>query len=429
MNDSEFTARYSPMAGNDLSMIRVIGTMALGMVSAMAATSDGFLKTSGTQLRDRHGKGQVVTLRGANLGAWLEWQQWMCPVDSSKTLRDGNPGHNGFDFEVRRLLRKRFGAEAADDLVRTYGESWITATDLDHIRALGFNAVRLPFGYATLLDEDGTWRKDAFTRMDWCVREAWRRGIYTIIDFHAFLPPGANHDGGPKGYWSSEQQMAETIRIWTRVATHYKSTAAVACYDLLNEPNNSAPHGQPGPSAKQICGLYDRLYHAIRRVDPDHAIAMEGIWDWKTLRDPRQAGYQNVICSFHWYNWEAKNTDERKKATDRDIAAMREMFRTWNVPAYIGEFNLFGDKEAWKHAIASYDAAGLNWTMWNYKHKDSGTNSWGLYNSIKGGVPAVPDLTTDSAETILTNWKAWTTTPQSYRLNPLFDGVFASAAR
>jgi hypothetical protein len=44
-------------------------------------------------------------------------------------------------------------------------------------------------------------------------------------------------------------------------------------------------------------------------------------------------------------------------------------------------------------------------------------------------VPAVPNLTTDSAEAIRANWKAWATTPRSYRLNPMFDGVIGPAAK
>ena len=52
-------------------------------------------------------------------------------------LRDANPGHNGYDFEVRRLLEKRFGAAKADGLVKTYQTSWITAADLDEYSLVG----------------------------------------------------------------------------------------------------------------------------------------------------------------------------------------------------------------------------------------------------------------------------------------------------
>lgn len=118
-----------------------------------------FLKADGTVLRDR--KGNAVQLRGVNLGGWLEWQAWMCPMDSSKTLRDAHPGHNGYDFEVRRLLFKRFGAALADDLINAYLDAWINVRDFDNIRALGLNVVRLTFGYDTLLNADGTWRSES----------------------------------------------------------------------------------------------------------------------------------------------------------------------------------------------------------------------------------------------------------------------------
>lgn len=94
--------------------------------------------------------------------------------------------------EVRRLLIKRFGDKTAGELIAAYEDSWITDADLDKVKALGFNVVRVPFAYSTLLNEDGTWRADAFARLDWIVCQAWERGLYTILDFHAFLPPAAD---------------------------------------------------------------------------------------------------------------------------------------------------------------------------------------------------------------------------------------------
>lgn len=74
----------------------------LPLAGAQAAPA-GLLHTDGTALRDD--KGSVVQLRGVNLGGWLEWQRWMCPINSSDTpaLRDLNPGHNGYDFPQSAL--------------------------------------------------------------------------------------------------------------------------------------------------------------------------------------------------------------------------------------------------------------------------------------------------------------------------------------
>ena len=322
---------------------------------------DKMLGTTGTTFRDHKGSGNVVQLRGVNLGGWLEWQDWMCPTDSSGTLPDNNPGHNGYDFQVRDLLVKRFGAATADDLVNSYEDAWITTRDLDNIKALGMNVARLTFAWDTVMNEDGTWRDDAFKHMDWFVKNAFDRGIYTIIDFHAFLPPGG--DGSANGYWKNSAQLDQTVQIWTHIAEHYKGNPAVVMYDLLNEPNNSAPKGKSPPKAEIVCGVYDKIYHAIRNVDPDHLIAMEGMWDWKSLRDPRAAGYRNVVYSFHWYHWGTKNTDEINTGTDNDLHAVEDMHQAWTVPCFIGEFNLFGDPNGWRHALGAYQSAGLNWAL------------------------------------------------------------------
>ena len=385
------------------------------LADGASASSARFLKADGAALRDRNGV--EVQLRGVNLGGWLEWQPWMCPMDSSKTLRDANPGHNGYDFEVRRLLVKRFGAVVAEDLINVYLDAWITARDLDNIQALGFNGVRLSVAYDTMLKEDGTWRPDAFTRMDWLVKNAWDRGLYTIIDYHACLPPGADQNNGATGYWSNDAQKAETVRIWTRIAEHYRGNPAIAMYDLLNEPTNAH---QPAPKSSVVCELYDQLYKAIRAVDPDHAIAMEGMWDWRSLRDPAKSGYQNVVYSFHWYNWGGKTTADRNRATDNDLQSLEKMYQAWKVPSFIGEFNHFGDKDAWKYALEQYDKRKLSWTLWTYKNTASGANSWGVYTTIPGKVPPVPNLTTDSADAIRQKWKAWATSTGAFALNPMF---------
>jgi len=200
-------------------------------------------------------------------------------------------------------------------------------------------------------------------------------------------------------------------------------------YDLLNEPNNSMPKGMSAPSAAVVCQLYDRLYHAIREVDPGHIIAMEGMWDWRTLRDPAAAGYRNVAYSFHWYHWGSETTAARQKLLDEDMGGVEAMWRVWEVPVFIGEFNFFGDWHLWNKGLDRYNRAGLSWTLWTLKNKKSGDNSWGVLTTIPGKVPAVPDLTRDSADTIRDKWQAWRTSPETFAVNPQLKRVLAQHGR
>ena len=394
------------------------------LILALTLLSPG-LTADGPTLRDP--TGQALTLRGVNLGGWLEWQSWMGPMDASGTLRDANPGHNGYDFELRRLLTQRFGAAKAQELIDVYLDAWLTTRDLDNLKALGLNAVRLTLSYDALLNEDGTWRGDAFARADWLVKEAWARGLYTIVDLHAWLPPGADQNGGASGYWRSEPQRAETVAIWTRIAQHFAGNPAAAMYDLLNEPNNSQLKNQPGPKAGDVCELYDRLYQAIRAVDADHLIAMEGVWDWHSLRNPGPKGYRNVVYSFHWYHWGARTTAERNRGTDGDLKSVAEMQAVWPVPVLIGEFNLFGDRAAWRYALAQYAKAGLSWTLWSFKNKDRGGSSWGVFTAQGGRGLAEPNLATDDAETIAARWRAWGG-DGVFKLNGLYRDLFGPVA-
>src|SRR5438270_13879790 len=159
--------------------------------TAKALAGDPFLKTAGVEIRNGRGRGDVVSLRGVNLGGWLLWEEWMCPMDSSG-LKDA--------LSARQTLISRFKESMADELIAAYEEAWITEQDLDNIAELGMNVVRVPFWYPNLLKDDGTWRTNAFDRLDWVVSKAWQRGIYTILDLH----------GAPGG--QSKEQTTGAIR-------------------------------------------------------------------------------------------------------------------------------------------------------------------------------------------------------------------------
>jgi arabinogalactan endo-1,4-beta-galactosidase len=144
--------------------------------------ADLFIAASGDTLRNNHGHGDVVTLRGVNLGGWLVFERWMTPMDSSK-LPD--------EHSARVVLTRRFGAAKSDELVGDYEDHWITDDDLGRIAAAGLNTVRAPFWYRTVETEDGVWRPDSFRHLDWVVQHAGTHGLYVVLDLHG-VP------GGPK---------------------------------------------------------------------------------------------------------------------------------------------------------------------------------------------------------------------------------------
>jgi aryl-phospho-beta-D-glucosidase BglC (GH1 family) len=388
--------------------------------SRVLLSADPFLEASGTVIRDGHGTGDPVLLQGTNLGGWLVTEGWMTPRDSS-----GLPD----DYSARQTLIDRFGEATADSLTNTYEDAWVTTQDLDNIKALGMNVIRLPFWYRNLENEDGTWRADAFDRMDWLVTNAWARGIYTILDFHGVVggQSTAEHTGRVRPtaeFWSSPRDQQRTADIWQRIATHFQGNPGVAGYDLINEPIGA-------PSQTALWNMYDQLYQTIRSVDPDHMVIMEGTWNqwgWDMLPNPATFGWTNVVYEMHEYQWGFTNDPNGVKAgIDHQVNDFRA-HQFWNVPCYIGEFNEFSpgsDPTAvWQYAVQQFQTNNMSWTEWSYKSTSgSGSNSWGIYNRIKTP-PPVPNLQTDSAATIASDWAAWIT-DNAFAVNPMLEAALS----
>ena len=388
------------------------------------AADERFLRTHGNEIHDA--KGRTVMLRGVNLGGWLVLEPWMSPVDSSGTLK--------CDHSVRETLARRFGPETADSLLQTYQDHWITPKDLDKIAAHGMNVIRVPFWYRNLQTEDGKWLPEGLKRLDWVVAEAWKRGIYSILDFHGV--PGGQTKGDSTGrkrdkaeFWHDEAHQRRTATIWRMLAGHFKGNPAVAAYDLINEPAEA-------PSLGALWSTYDRLYREIRQVDPDHVITVEGCinakvgdrtihWGWDALPHPDMFGWKNVLYQIHHYEWDWQSEEKQIRGVDFQVAEWKKNQKL-GVPAYMGEFNLMGVDSAWHHALKEYSAAGMHWSFWSYKaNHGTGSNSWGLYNPIKKDAP---NLLTDDAATIRAKWQA-IETGKSYALNPKLDLVLKTALK
>jgi aryl-phospho-beta-D-glucosidase BglC (GH1 family) len=336
------------------------------------------------------------------------------------------------DGAVRDALTARFGADGSDRLIAAYQDAWITAADMDNIRSLGMNVVRLPFWYRNLQDEAGAWRPDAFKRLDWLVSTAWDRGLYTILDLHG--APGGQSKADNSGrvrpaaeLWSEPGNMKRTVEIWKRVAEHFRSNPAVAGYDLLNEPIGA-------PDRDTLWQTYDLLYRTVRAADPDHIVFMEGCWagdvdgksvgwSWDVLPDPFQFTWTNVVYEMHMYGWSNTNDNATQtREVDKQIADARD-HKKWSVPCYIGEFNCFGNEAAWRYALQRFNAAGFSYSQWTYKATHgTGDDSWGFYDP-KQPQPPKPDIRKDSEEAIRAKWSMWTTA-RSFAINPMLSRVF-----
>jgi endoglucanase len=352
----------------------------------------------------------VVRLNGFNLGGWLVFEKWMCPMDSG-----GIADTHG----VIQTLDSRFGLATEQALIRTYQQSWITTADLDNISAGGYNLVRVPVWWGDFYPigntSNGAWRSDAFAILDWLVSNASSRGIYVIIDMHGAIGGQNTADwtgwANQNQYFGSATDQAQTAFMWSQIAAHYAGNGTVAGYDLLNEPGGT-------PNSTTLWNIYNSLYSTVRSVDPNHMIFMEGSygsWNWSMLPPPSQYGWKNVVYEMHEYQFNG-SAAQVMTGTDNQVNDFNN-HASWNVPGYIGEWNDFGTgTSTWNYSNSRYASAGLSSSPWTYKAIHGvAPDSWGWYDPVSMPV-ATPNISSDSAATISALWSA-VTTPNMFAKN------------
>ncbi|OAI04368.1 hypothetical protein A1332_14485 [Methylomonas methanica] len=392
----------------------------LMLSSPLCYSASDFLKVNGKNIRDHYGKGKKVYLYGTNLGGWKMHEPWMSPLTGASN-----------EWDARNILNDRFGKEAVWDLYNTYWDSWITEIDFKNIADAGLNCIRLPIYALNLMDDEGNWRLDDtgaidLSRIEWTVNKARQYGLYTILDLHGApgSQNGTHHSGRQNGslLYSSPFYQNQLVEFWETLARRFKGNAAVAGYDLLNEPSETFP----GPMGSSVISIYDRLYHAIRKVDPDHIIIMEAIWWWNTLPNPREKHWHNVVYSLHYYQWQ-DNEDftVMKKAVDGWIRDAKVWGTKYNVPHFVGEFTLFGNAESWNYGLKKLTESGSHWTTWSYKVL--GQNNWGMYNTATQN-GNVANIDTDDLITIKYKWSQWNT-PEFFSPNPIVINAMKKATK
>ncbi len=308
----------------------------------------GFVHTHGEELVD--GEGQPLLLRGINLGNWFEVEGYMFHFD-------GGPQS---PREIEDLTKELLGPAKAEEFWQQYRASYITEADIDRIKAMGFNSVRVPLHWKFFASDDA----EGFRLVDQLVEWAKKDGIYVILDMHCAPggQTGSNIDDswGYPWLYSSQEAQEETVAVWRRIAAHYKNNATVLGYDLLNEPLPDWPKLEP--LKRELLPVYMRIAAGIRQVDKNHVLILGGA-NWDTNFGVFSGTFDpNMMFTFHKY-WTEK--------TDTSVIEEYLKFRhEHHVPVWLGESG--ENKDAWVEAFRkTLEENHVGWAFWTYKRMDA----------------------------------------------------------
>lgn len=323
-----------------------------------------FLRRSGKQIVDADG--QEFILRGIGLGGWMLQEGYMLEMNSF-----ANPQH-----QIRARIEELIGTASTDEFYEAWYANHCTKPDIDSLKSWGFNSVRLPMHYNlfTLPIEDEpvpgqhTWLEKGFAMTDSLVKWCAANSMYVILDLHA-APGGQGRDAAISDYdaskpslWESEANRQKTIALWRKLAERYANEKWIAGYDIINETNwnfteGKHPNGCEETSNGPLRQLFVEITNAIREVDTNHIIFIEGNCWANNHAGLFPAWDNNLAISFHKY-WNFNDAGS--------VQGMINLRNQHNLPLWMGESG--ENSNTWfTGAIELLEKNGIGWAWWPMK--------------------------------------------------------------
>jgi endoglucanase len=332
------------------------------------AQSAGFLRARNARVVD--GEGQEIILRGMGLGGWMLQEGYMLGIQKE-----------GTQHSIKARITDLIGKEDCGRFYQLWLQNHMTRADVDLLAKSGFNSIRLPMHYNlfTLPSEEekvkgsNTWLEIGFTITDnllaWCKANR----IYLILDLHA-APGGQGRDANISDYdpskpslWESEANQQKTIALWRKLAERYANEPWISGYDLLNEPNwtfeGKDKNGKEDTSNKPIWELYQAITKAIREVDKNHLIVIEGNGWGNNYNGFPGPWDSNLVMSFHKY-WNP-NTQEA-------IQRFLDLREKYHLPLWLGESGE-NNNQWFRECVALMEKNHIGWAWWPHKKVNSGS--------------------------------------------------------
>jgi endoglucanase len=378
-------------------------------------------------------QGRAVRLVGVCIGGWMNMENFI-------------NGYPGSEQGVRAAMAEAIGPAKAHFFFERLLDHVLGEADLRFLKSLGATVVRLPLNYRQFESDREPFKylEAGFARLskalDWC--EA--NGLYAILDLHA-LPGWQNPDWHSDNasrhalFWADRHSQDRFVALWEELARRYRHSSVVAGYNVMNEPVTGTPRGRFTNAYSSDWGplnaVYRRVVEAIRKIDPEHIIFLEG-----DLYSTRFAGLEapfadNLVYSSHNYNaggfgpgpypgligserWDrAKQTDVFEQSEGMRFA------REHRVPLWVGEFgsvyNGRADEipdrvRAMDDQLAAFEAGQdgggsadvqVHWTAWTYK--DVGTMGWVMLRSESEYMQRVARLLELKRTLGTDSWAGW----------------------
>lgn len=293
----------------------------------------------------------------------------------------------------------------------------IEENDLDFIKQMGCNFIRLPVDYRFFIHD---FKYDEFDEqmlkvLDDCIESIIKRGLHCSLNIHR--APGYCINGNElekHNLWLDKIAQNAFTNIWKFLSLRYKNIPTnLLSFDLLNEPPAVGQYGLTKENHKTIM---KNVCDEIRKITPDRTIICDGL-NGGHQACPELADL-NVVLSGRGYmpfrltHWSAEWVKDSNKwdypvwnemecdGTKWNRQALLNFYKPWKTlqeqgcKVHIGEcgcYNKVDNQTAlnwYKDFFSVMNELKFGFALWNFRgpfgiaeHQRKGTN-WQYQNGI-----------------------------------------------
>lgn len=261
----------------------------------------------------------------------------------------------------------------------------------DLVKEGGFDTIRLPVRWSAHAQADAPYTIDEkfFTRVDWAVDQAVRRGLNIVVNMHHY----------DELMTAPEAHRERFTAMWRQIAARYRQQPNNVLFELCNEPN--------GMSSAAWEKLFRPALAAVRETNPTRTVIIGGV-DWNSIKGLSELKLpdddRHLIATFHYYlpfsfthqgaewvndsagwlgtDWKGSGSDKAYVTFDLDKAA--EWSRENKRPVWLGEFGAYSKADLaartrWTAWVArSAEKRGMTWAYWEFGA------GFGVYDRARG---------------------------------------------
>jgi len=330
-----------------------------------------FLRVKGKNIVN--GRGESVRLRGVCFGGWLNMENFIT-------------GYPANESDFRAAITKVLGEGKAKFFFDRFLDYFITEDDIRFLKELGTTVVRIPLNFRHFESDDKPfeYKNEGFKILDKVISWCRKHQIYVILDLHA-APGWQNPDwhsdnpGMMTPLWNHKHYQDRVTALWKEFARRYRKEIIVVGYNILNEPVVD--------DILKLNVLYHQVTSAIRKIDSDHILFLEGSMFSRQFDQLESPFDDNTVYSSHNYvvpgfadgkypgEFEGKRYDRKRLEREFCEGGGYTFMQRHGVPIWVGEFGSMyeGRKDTTSRLkivddmISIFEQYRHHWTIWTYK--------------------------------------------------------------